>query len=75
MEPGYSKILIDDMVLPDKGAHWKKTSLDLFIMTLASAKERTESQWRALLTQAGLRITNIWSMLENDKSIIEAVVE
>ena len=54
-----SVILIDDIVLPDKGAHWRQTQLDLTVMATLAAMERTERQWRNMLTSAGLVITQI----------------
>lgn len=75
MKPGYSKILIDDMVLPDAGAPWRKTAQDLFMMALAAAQERTESQWRELLGKVGLKVTKIWSKGTDDESLIEVDLE
>ncbi|KAF2180791.1 S-adenosyl-L-methionine-dependent methyltransferase [Zopfia rhizophila CBS 207.26] len=59
MEKGYSKILINENVVPDCGASWKVTSLDLLMMNLGAALERTEQQWRDLLSSVGLKITGI----------------
>ncbi|ESZ92256.1 o-methyltransferase [Sclerotinia borealis F-4128] len=75
MEPGYSKILINENVIPDVGASWKATALDLYMMSLASSAERTEKQWRDLLASAGLRVTGIWNDDPGTESLIEAVLE
>lgn len=48
-----SVILIDDMIIPIQGAHWKATQLDLAMMSSLAAIERTEKQWRMLLDIAG----------------------
>ena len=74
MEPGYSRLLINEAVIPDVGASWAHTSLDLFMMALASATERTETQWRDLLESAGLKITGIWSKGAGTDSLIEATL-
>ena len=71
MQPGYSKILVCEAVLPDVGASWQHTSLDLFMMALASSQERTETQWRKLFHAAGLRVMGIWTKGTGNESLIE----
>lgn len=44
MGKGYSKLLIKDVMLPDKGAHWLMTGLGIELMRFLAGKERTESQ-------------------------------
>ncbi|KAL2782642.1 S-adenosyl-L-methionine-dependent methyltransferase [Aspergillus keveii] len=70
MKPGYSKILINENVIPDTGAYWETTSLDLIMMQIGSG-ERTERQWRELLETAGLKVTNIWTANPGVESLIE----
>jgi hypothetical protein len=60
MKAGYSKILISDVVLPDKGATSWPTESDIMMMSLLSAMERSASQWQNLLERAGLKIVKIW---------------
>lgn len=68
-----SAILIDEMVMPIKGAHWHATSLDLLMMATLASLERTEDHWRALLDSAGLKMVKIWTYNVNvGKSIIMA---
>jgi hypothetical protein len=68
-----SVILIDDMVLPEKGATWRSTLLDLTMMATLSALERSEGQWYALLEKAGLDVVKIWKYAEEtDDGIIVA---
>ena len=68
-----SKILIDDMVLPNSGVHWQSTQLDMAMMTSLAAIERTKEQWYALLERAGLKINKIWTYTTSlQDSIIEA---
>lgn len=55
--PG-SRILIDEVVLPDTGASWQATTADLAMMAFAG-KERTKSQWGVLAESAGLRVEQI----------------
>ena len=69
-----SVILIDEIVIPNQGANWRQTQLDLAMMATLAGMERTEGQWRRLLTRAGLVITEICSYEpEFGDSIIEAV--
>lgn len=75
MQPGYSKLLINENVVPDVGASWSITSMDLLMMALGAVKERTERQWRGLLGQAGLKITGVWTYEQGTESLIEAEVE
>ncbi len=74
MEKGYSKILINENVVPDVGASWKITSLDWFMMALAASSERTEAQWCSLLQSVGFKITGIWTKEPGVQSLIEAVL-
>ncbi len=56
-----SRILIDDMVLPDTGVHWQAAQLDLTMMAALGSVERTKEQWYALMASAGLKILGIYT--------------
>ncbi|RYP84206.1 hypothetical protein DL769_001229 [Monosporascus sp. CRB-8-3] len=71
MTPGYSKLLINENVIPARGAYWESTALDVLMMLFFTSKERTEQDWRALLGAAGLKICKIWSAGEGVESLIE----
>lgn len=73
MKPGYSKLLINENVIPDIEADWQLAALDLMMMTMVSSGERKEQQWRQLLEKAGLRILKIWSYENEVESLIECV--
>ncbi len=75
MQPGYSKLLINENVVPDVGAAWSITSMDWLMMALGAVRERTETQWRSLLGQAGLTVTGIWTYEQGTESLIEAEIE
>ncbi|KAL8801767.1 MAG: hypothetical protein Q9182_004239 [Xanthomendoza sp. 2 TL-2023] len=51
-----SKILIDEMVLPNKGVHWWSACLDLHMYAMLGAMERNVDQWETLMDRCGLRI-------------------
>ncbi|KAF2233453.1 S-adenosyl-L-methionine-dependent methyltransferase [Viridothelium virens] len=71
-----SIILINELVVPQMGAHWQATQMDLAMMCALGSMERTERQWRTLLAQAGMKITRIstYGLFMGD-SLIEAVLE
>jgi hypothetical protein len=71
MAPGYSRLLINENVLPRTGAHWEMTALDMVMLTLFSAQERTEMDWQRLLEANGLRIVKIWRGCKAWESLIE----
>lgn len=72
MKPGYSKLLINDHVVPPRNVRWETSALDLLMMTAHSAKERTEAEWYYLLEQlAGLKIVKIWDGGKGNESLIE----
>ena len=75
MEKGYSKLLINENVVFDKGADWKITSVDWVMMALTASAERTETEWSELLKSVGLRIVGIWTVDTAVESLIEAVLE
>ncbi|KAK3312665.1 S-adenosyl-L-methionine-dependent methyltransferase [Apodospora peruviana] len=54
-----STLLIDEVVMPDCGAHWMVTQRDLTMLALFNAGERTEQEWRTLIGQAGLVLEEI----------------
>ncbi|KAK4456335.1 S-adenosyl-L-methionine-dependent methyltransferase [Cladorrhinum samala] len=75
MKPGYSRLLINENVIPDTKAHWETTGLDILMSLLLSSKERTRMEWSRLLEeQAGFKITGIYGGLSGVESLIECVV-
>lgn len=54
-----SRVLIDEVVIPDMGAHISPVGLDLQTFTLFGTLERTASQWDALLQRAVLRLVAV----------------
>ena len=74
MEKGYSKLLINENIVPDSGADWRITSLDWFMMTLAASAERTETEWKELIQSVGLTVVGIWTTDSAVESLIEAVL-
>ncbi|KAK6214344.1 hypothetical protein LQW54_004572 [Pestalotiopsis sp. IQ-011] len=73
MEPGYSKILINDCIVADEGATWQHGALDMFMMAQLSARERTEREWRELIESCGLKIVGIYNKCQGNEGLIEVV--
>ncbi|KAF7534129.1 hypothetical protein G7054_g6490 [Neopestalotiopsis clavispora] len=71
MQKGYSKMLIYEVVLPPTGANAIQSSLDMTVMIVLSASERTEQHWYELLEKAGLKIVSI----SRRPGVVESVIE
>jgi hypothetical protein len=72
MKPEYSRLLILEHVIPETGAYWEATALDMVMLTLLSAHERTRAAWYNLIeTGAGFKINKIWSGGKGSQSLIE----
>lgn len=75
LAPG-SVILLDEIVIPDTGAHFHATQQDIIVMATFAAIERTEEQWYNLAKRAGLKVTNIYLYSDSERdSVIEIVKE
>jgi hypothetical protein len=74
MEKGYSKLLINDFVLPDTKVPLHPALLDFTMMSLCSGVERSEKQWRDLIDSVGLQIVKIWRT-EGVEAVIETTLK
>lgn len=72
MTPGYSKLLLYEMVIPDRGAQGNSTGLDIIMMSLFAACERTTHGWKSPLEGAGFKIVKVWPTEPASESLIEA---
>lgn len=72
MKRGYSRLLINEIVIPDEDANKLSTSMDLLMMTVVAAEERTEKSWARLLPLAGLKLVKTWKFEIGTESVIEA---
>lgn len=73
MKPGYTKLLIHDIVVPPTKAPPYTTGIDLTMMALFGARERTEADWDALLKAADLQLEKVWSGPGYRESLLEVV--
>ncbi|KAI9705281.1 MAG: hypothetical protein M1820_005280 [Bogoriella megaspora] len=75
MDSNYSRILIEEVVVPAKGAGAAIAGLDIAMMLMLGGMERTAKQWKKLLDDAGLEIVKIWEQRGNPASVIEAKIK
>ena len=73
MKKGYSRILLNEWILPDTNCPLFPAGMDLNMMALHAGMERTERQWRELLDSAGFEIVNFWYPPGDGEGVIEAV--
>jgi hypothetical protein len=73
MKREYSKLLINEWIIPDEGAALYPSLLDINMMAMFSSMERTESQWRTLLHSAGFESSNFGQFPGMKQHCIEAV--
>lgn len=74
MTPGYSKLLISEMLVPEQGASTYQAQSDIAMMAFSGGMERTKSQWRTLLETAGFQIVEFWEPSGEGDAIIEVVI-
>ena len=74
MKPSYSKILIVENVIPDSQIPMATAGLDMILMFGFAALERTESDSRESLGEAGLVVKQLWRKGNGD-GLIEAVLK
>ncbi len=67
MEPGYSKLIINDIVLPNQGASRFAVQSDMNMLALLASMERSDTKWRP---SAGFENIKIWPGMP--ESVIEA---
>ena len=69
-----SVIIIDEMVIPSQNVPWRAAQLDITMMTCLAAQERTQKQFEAVLTSAGLKLVKVLRYTEElGDSILVAV--
>lgn len=74
MVKGYSKLFVYDIVLMPTGASTSQTTMDLTMMALVSAAERTKAEWEKLLNDSGFKVVNFWPDPQEYEMVIEAEI-
>ena len=75
MTPGYSKILLNELVIPDIGCGIIAAQVDITMMACVASEERSERQWQDIVDSVGLKIEKIWTDVPEAESIIELVLK
>lgn len=70
-----SVILIDEMILPEKGTHWRAAQLDITMLSCLAALERSKNQWHALIEAAGLKIAKVYTYTDELQDSIIVVTK
>ncbi|KAF2136816.1 uncharacterized protein K452DRAFT_279374 [Aplosporella prunicola CBS 121167] len=71
MTPGVSRLLLAEMVVPNKGADALAAWMDQCMLSFGGT-ERTERDWRSLLDSVGLELVKVWPAQGTTMSIVEA---
>ncbi|KAI1455340.1 putative O-methyltransferase [Annulohypoxylon moriforme] len=75
MKPGYSKLLIHEMIIPERGASAFYGLYDMTMMAFNSGMERSERQWEELLSRASFEVIKFWpAPQEAADGIVEAMI-
>ena len=75
MKAGYSKILLDEAILPQTNCPSWFAACDINMMAMAAGIERTKKQWIDLLQSVDLDV-KIWnSPHDGEEAIIEATLK
>ncbi|KAI2780782.1 putative O-methyltransferase [Daldinia loculata] len=72
MKLGYSKLLVNEIIVPDRNPTWPVTSMDQLVFVLGAMGERTEARWEDILKRAGFKVVHIYSYEMGSESLIEA---
>ncbi|KAI1380465.1 putative O-methyltransferase [Hypoxylon crocopeplum] len=75
MKLGYSRLLINEIIVPDRKPTWPVTSMDQLVFVLGAMRERTEAHWDNILKGAGFRIVRTYNYEMGSESLIEAELD
>lgn len=74
MVPGYSKLVVQGIVMPAPGVPLLQSGLDLTMLCSYNGVQRSKEQWLSLLEGAGFRVIKIWMPPGVGIAMIEAEV-
>jgi demethylsterigmatocystin 6-O-methyltransferase len=69
----HSRIVIDEIVLPDWNVPWQAAYMDLAMMACLGGVERTKAEFEKLLDEAGLKVIDIQRYDPKMQSVVLAV--
>jgi hypothetical protein len=73
MEPGKSRLVIAEIVVPPTGGDSETGWMDLVLMTVTGV-ERSAKDWEELLSAAGLKLEKIYTSPGTNHGAIQAVL-
>lgn len=73
MEPGYSRLIINEYIIPDRQCDFPTACMSIMMMIQVGAFERSEKQWRELLNSVGLEKIVFHQPPSGGEGIIEAI--
>lgn len=75
MIPGYSKLLVGNIIIPEENAPLRHCGLDIAMLTLHSGAQRSETEWKWLLERNGFDVIGFWHPPGDGDGIVEAEVK
>ncbi|KAN0102242.1 S-adenosyl-L-methionine-dependent methyltransferase [Hyaloscypha variabilis] len=77
MRPGYSKLLLNEIVLPDQKCPADFAAADINMMSVLAGMERSRSQWIELVESVGLKVVAVHTspFTEDSEGVVEAILE
>lgn len=72
--PGYSRVLVQDNVVPAQGASLTQTASDLLMMCGFAGRERFEKDYLDVFESVGMEVTGVWTRVPGEESVVEAMV-
>lgn len=74
MTPGYSKLLIGNVILPDENVPLRQSGLDIAMLVMHSGSQRSELEWRSLLQEGGFDVKKVWKPDGDGDGIVQAEI-
>jgi hypothetical protein len=77
MHPGYSKLLLNEIVLPDQKCPADFAAADINMMSVLAGMERSRAQWIELVESVGLKVIAVHTspFMEDSEGVVEAMLE
>ena len=75
MKPGYSKLLLNESILPNTGCASLWACGDILLMGELAGLKRSRRHWTELLTSVGLVDIKFWDSPDGVEGVIEASIK